>query len=70
MEGKEMNHNFRPNSCPEAVYDLLNVDGSLELKVIYMVLDNFAHSSIRRSLYNLKDQDIVEKTKDDKWKIV
>jgi len=66
-----MNHNFRPNSCPEAVHTVLEIEGSLLLKEIYILLPEFAHSSIRRSLYDLRDQDIVGKTKDGtKWKTV
>jgi len=65
-----MNHNFRPHSCPEAIYDLLNLNKPMQLKEIYTVLDNRTQTSIRRSLYTLQDEFIVEKTKDDKWKLV
>jgi len=65
-----MNHNFRPDSCPEDIYYLLYGE-ELTLKEIYGILDNVSHSTIRRSLYTLQDEFIVEKTDDNtKWKLV
>jgi len=70
MEWK-MNHNFRPDSCPEWVHHLLNKIGPLTLQDLYEKLDDLPHSSIRRSLYTLQDEFIVEKTEDNtKWKLV
>ena len=66
-----MNHNFRPHSCPEAVYDIMKKRGPTTLKQFYSILDKTSQTSIRRSLYTLQDEFIVEKTDDGtKWKTV
>jgi len=66
-----MNHNFRPGSCPSTVYDLLKLRGPTTLEEIYLFLNKRAQTSIRRSLYTLQDEFIVEKTDDGtKWKTV
>jgi len=65
-----MNHNFRLGCLPEAIYDMLDLQGPISLKEFYEILYNVTHSSIRRTLYDLQDKHVVEKTKNDKWKLV
>jgi len=62
-----MKHNFREGSCPHSIQEALK-DEPHDLKSLYGILDKFSHSSIRRSLYELRDAHIIQRTKNgNKW---
>jgi hypothetical protein len=59
---------LRYDGCPCNIYHLLWDRGSMQLKEIYEYLKPIhAQSSIRRSLYGLKDAGVIYKVGSDVW---
>jgi len=62
---------FRKGSCPEQVYSVIRVNGPQTLHQLYKKIPKFSQTSIRRSIYELRDAFIIEKCKNtEKWQAI
>ena len=54
-------------SCQQHLHYIIILRGPITLKSLYYKASKFSKSSVRRSLYELRDQKKIYKNKDNKW---